>query len=165
MVTPGDRVSTCLPQANAHGQGGAGLYRDPVGDARAGHGDIGRVEVSERNDVFVVETVAPHLQESDSVVASLDTDCDGKDDFVLRVWNDGSTYLSQLTEEGVPITDVPASTTRSGNTYTTQFESHELNRATAFRFRMRVDTEEYDEHADLAPDNPSASWAYGGARG
>lgn len=154
---------TCLPEGAVDGKALV-VYRDPVGDAQAGHGDIRTVQVSEGSDVTTIEAVVPNLQETDAVVASFDTDCDGRDDFVLRVWNDGSTYLSQLSEEGVPITDVPASTTRRGTTYTTRFETHEMNRATAFRFRMRVDTEEYEGHADLAPDAASDPWLYGGAR-
>jgi hypothetical protein len=154
---------TCLPEG-AIDRKPSVVYRDPVGDAQDGHGDIRTVEVSESSDVTTIEAVVANLRETDAVVASFDTDCDGRDDFVLRVWNDGSTYLSQLSEEGVPITDVPASTTRQGSTYTTRFETYEINRSTAFRFRMRVDTEEYEEHADLAPDAASDPWLYGGAR-
>jgi hypothetical protein len=142
----------------------AATYRDPTGDAQAGHGDITTVDVSEENDVATIKTVAGGLRDTDAVVVSFDTDCDTKDDFVLRVWNDGSTFLSQLTEEGIPVTDLPASTTRRGSTYTTRFESREIGRATAFRFRVRVDTEEYEVYADFAPDDESSFWTFGGAR-
>ena len=141
-------------------EAGTAVFRDRVGDAQADHGDLGRVRISHDSGTVTVSTTVAGLRAMDAVVALLDTDCDGEDDYSLRFWRDGSTVLSQL-DQGLPLTDLAATTERRGSTYVSRWPLGETARATRFRVRLRVDTEDYASYADEAPDGLPGFWRYG----
>ncbi len=141
-------------------ESGAAVFRDRISDAQANHGDLGRVRISHDADTVTMATTVEGLRVMDAVVALLDVDCDGEDDYSLRFWRDGSTFLSQL-EQGLPLTDLAATTVRRGSTYVSRWSLGETGGATRFRVRLRVDTEDYASYADEAPDGLPGFWRYG----
>lgn len=139
------------------------VYRDAVGDAEAGHGDITGVRISDTSGLVTFGLDVKNLR--DTVVVTFDTNCDNREDYVLSFWSRGGGDLNRInrnysmSEMRAPtIARKPSRSTVGATTYTFRFTSSYFGKATAFRFEAHVDTERWADVSDTAPD--AGYWHY-----
>ena len=155
---------SCRPdQRIANARAVVNAYRDGVGDAEAGHGDITGVRISDTSGLVTFGIDVRNLR--DTVVVTFDTNCDNHDDYVLNFWSRGSGELYRINNSDTmfdmrapTITRRSSRTTVAATTYTFRFSSRYFGKATAFRFEAHVDTERFADVSDTAPD--SGRWYY-----
>ena len=139
-------------------------YRDPVGDAEAGHADITGVQISDASGVVTFGIDVRNLSR-DVLVITFDTTCDNHEDYVLSFDSRGSGELDRINlddemfQMGAPaISSRPSRNTVRVTTYTLRFSSSYFGKATAFRFEAHVDTARFADVSDNAPDD--GYWYY-----
>ena len=143
------------------------VYRDPVGDAEAGHGDITGVGISDLQGIVTFSVDVKNMR--DTLVIDFDTNCDGHTNYLLSLWRDGSAELDRLNTNDemfqmLPPTIVRTSSRRvvGATTYTFRFRSTRFGGTTAFRFEAHVDTPRFADVSDWAPNgaDDDARWYY-----
>jgi len=142
-------------------------YRDAVGDAEAGHGDITGVWISDSKGVVTFSTDVKNLH--DTLVVDFDTDCDGHDNYTISLWARGKAQLYRLNtnDEMFKITApkivrTPSRHLTGATAYTFHFTSKRFGGTTAFFFEAHVDTPRFADVSDWAPNgaDDGAHWYY-----
>jgi hypothetical protein len=144
-------------------------YRDPVGDAVAGHGDITGAWISDLRGVVTFKIDVKNMPH-DLLVIDFDTNCDDYEDYLVGVYglrtNGGSVELYRFNgKERFPSRAPTIVRTRSrrtvgATTYTFRFSSSRFGGTTAFRFKAHMSPPTIYERSDWAPDNKYDYWYY-----
>jgi len=157
---PDRRVNNTRPVEKA--------YRDPVGDAEAGHGDITGVWISDLRGVVTFSIDVKNMRR-DGLVIALDTNCDSHDDYVLSLGDRGSAELDRINANDEMFQMLAPTIVRTSSrhlvgatTYTFRFRSTRFGGTTAFRFEAHVDTPTFADVSDWAPNgaDDDARWYY-----
>jgi hypothetical protein len=148
-----DRSALCRPDRRINlTRAVVKVYKDPVGDRLAGHGDITGVRISDIRGVVTFTINVTNLR-NDYLVTSFYTNCDPNGNhYVLSVWR-GGVELERVNEHDEIFPMPPASISRSGNTITFRFSSSRFGRTTAFLFEAHLDTPQTATVSDWAPDH------------
>jgi len=147
-----DRSASCRPDRRINvTRAVVKVYKDPVGDQRAGHGDITGVRISDIRGV-VTFTINVRNLRNDYMVISFYTDCDPSGDhYVLSVWREGvglGRLLERVNEHEEIFPMPPPSISRSGSAITFRFSASRLGRTTAFLFEAHLDTPQCCNESD-----------------
>ena len=149
------------------------VYRDALGDAEAGHGDIASVTVSDRAGRATVTMDIRGLRASDSVIFELKRRPLATSQYVLSFSRSGAWELDSVMPPGQTMRDVtrlPGNAfSRMGGTYVLRLgpgilAGPILRGAKSFFFELHVDTSKWADVADWAPNSdyvtPRGWWKY-----
>jgi hypothetical protein len=132
-------------------------YRDPVGDAYPGHGDITSIRISDLQGVVTFKIDIKNMARRDRLVIYFDTNCNGYgfDNYILLFERGYPAELSRLNKNSDLFPMRPPRIQRHGSTYTFQFSSNRFGGTTAFRFNMAINftQDNLSDLSDVAPDH------------
>ena len=158
-------AAICVATASA---GVPKVYRDPVGDAERGHGDIASVQVSDSRGVVTMRIDVLSLRASDEVIVQLATRVMTDTDYALDFSKDGSWGIDHVNVGGQVTSLSPSSTltfSPNGHVYTFRFGPSVLKGTSRFAFNVHVDTAVMADVSDwapreLSPKSPNDWWKY-----